>query len=81
VLQWARENGCPWDEKTLTDAAENGHVHVFQWAMDHDCPWDCEEEILKYHPRILKWMKSQFVLSTKIITDDDDDDAGDDDDE
>ena len=26
VLKWARENGCPWDEETCTNAASEGYV-------------------------------------------------------
>jgi hypothetical protein len=26
VLQWARANGCPWDESTCANAAERGHL-------------------------------------------------------
>jgi len=30
VLQWARAQGCPWDEWTCQVAAENGHLGVLQ---------------------------------------------------
>jgi hypothetical protein len=36
VLKWARENGCPWDELTLCDAASKGYFedeetrHIFE---------------------------------------------------
>ena len=40
VLQWARANGCPWDEKTCMHAAEGGHLEVLQWARANGCPWD-----------------------------------------
>jgi len=30
VLQWARANGCPWDEDTCTSAAQGGHLEVLQ---------------------------------------------------
>ena len=30
VLQWARENGCPWDWKTCAWAAEGGHLAVLR---------------------------------------------------
>ena len=29
-LQWARENGCPWDENTCSDAAQGGHLAALQ---------------------------------------------------
>jgi len=25
-LQFAHENGCPWDEDTCLEAADNGHL-------------------------------------------------------
>ena len=40
VLQWARANGCPWDEKTCLGAAEGGHLEVLLWARTNGCPWD-----------------------------------------
>jgi hypothetical protein len=38
VLQWARTNGCPWDEGTCTNAALHGHLEVLQWARSNGCP-------------------------------------------
>ena len=38
VLQWARLNGCPWDELTCILAANNGHLDVLQWARLNGCP-------------------------------------------
>ena len=38
VLQWARENGCPWDEDTCSGAAHNGHLEVLRWARANGCP-------------------------------------------
>jgi hypothetical protein len=40
VLKWARENGCPWDEKTCAHAARGGHLKVLKWARENGCPWD-----------------------------------------
>ena len=37
VLQWARENGCPWDEHTCSAAAKEGHLEVLQWARENGC--------------------------------------------
>jgi hypothetical protein len=42
VLKWARENGCPWDERTCANAAEGGHLEVLKWARANGCPWDEE---------------------------------------
>ena len=38
VLQWARANGCEWNEDTCSDAAEEGHLEVLQWARANGCP-------------------------------------------
>jgi hypothetical protein len=40
VLQWARANGCPWDEYTCSYAAKCGQLGVLQWARANGCPWD-----------------------------------------
>lgn len=50
ILQWARENGCPWDEDTCSFAALNGHLEVLQWARANGCPWN-----VKMHLRSTKW--------------------------
>jgi hypothetical protein len=42
VLQWARANSCPWDEKTGYAAARGGHLEVLQWLRANGCPWDEE---------------------------------------
>lgn len=38
MLQWARANGCPWDETTCEAAVARGHLDVLQWAKENDCP-------------------------------------------
>jgi hypothetical protein len=40
VLQWARENGYPWDSTTCANAATGDHLHVLKWARANSCPWD-----------------------------------------
>ena len=40
LLRWARENGCPWDERTCAAAAAAGNLEVLQWTREHGCPWD-----------------------------------------
>lgn len=41
-LAFAKNNGCPWEEKTLTAVIEaGGAVDVLRWAREeHGCPWD-----------------------------------------
>ena len=36
MLQFAREQGCPWDWATSSQAGRGGHL---QWALEHGCPW------------------------------------------
>ena len=38
VLQWARANGCPWNEHTCENAEGSGHLAVLQWARANGCP-------------------------------------------
>ena len=40
MLQWARANGCEWNEGTCSAAAKGGHLEVMQWARANGCPWD-----------------------------------------
>jgi hypothetical protein len=40
MLKWARENHCPWNDWTCTNAAQNGHLEVLKWARENGCPWD-----------------------------------------
>jgi hypothetical protein len=47
VLQWARANGCPWDETLVNIAAQNGHEAVVRALIElgadvnkaHDIGW------------------------------------------
>ena len=39
MLQWARENDCPWDEETCYAAAESGHLELLRWARENGAPW------------------------------------------
>ena len=40
VLKWAREHGCPLDNRTCNWAARGGQLHVLQWARENECPWN-----------------------------------------
>jgi hypothetical protein len=41
VLQWARVNGCEWNEDTFSAVVGGGgHLAVLQWAWDTSCEWD-----------------------------------------
>ena len=41
-LQWARANGCDWNEFTCSSAAEGGHLAVLQWARANGCEWNSD---------------------------------------
>ena len=58
VLQWARANGCPWDEYTCSYAARGGHLEVLKWARTNGCPWDdriCTNAAAGCHLELLQW--------------------------
>ena len=58
LLRWARENGCPWDERTCAAAAAAGNLEVLQWARQHGCPWDertCAAAAAGQYLEVLQW--------------------------
>ena len=38
ILRYARENGCPWDERTYAVAAEKGYLDILEYARENGCP-------------------------------------------
>jgi hypothetical protein len=42
LLQWAREQGCSWNEGSCRQAARGGHVAMLRWLREQGCPWDEE---------------------------------------
>ena len=61
ILQWARAEGCPWDELTCQGAAAKGHLEVLQWARAKGCPWDestCEGASKNRQVRVLIWARA-----------------------
>jgi hypothetical protein len=42
LVQWLRQQGCPWDERACARAAGGGHLALLQWLRSQDppCPWD-----------------------------------------
>ena len=38
MLQWARQNGCPWNE--IRACPRRGGTWVLQWARQGGCEWD-----------------------------------------
>jgi hypothetical protein len=38
ILQYLRQNECPWDENTLEGAVREKHWEVAVWAAENGCP-------------------------------------------
>lgn len=60
VLQWARHQGCSWDENGIAAAARNGHLEVLKWMRDNHCPWNsrtCEYAARNGHLELLKFVR------------------------
>jgi hypothetical protein len=61
MLQWARANGCPWNEDTCSNAAGAGHLHVLQWVRANGCPWNertCVNAAWGKHFEVLQWTRA-----------------------
>ena len=58
ILQYAHEEGCPWDEAVCSAAAEKGHLDILRYAHSQGCPWDgeaCTTAAIEGHLEILQW--------------------------
>lgn len=40
------ENGCVWDERTCTYAAESERLDVLKYAHQNSCPWDARHAVM-----------------------------------
>jgi hypothetical protein len=61
VLQWARNNSCPWDAYTCEAAAQGGRLDMLQWARTNGCPWDastCTTAVGFRHWAVLQWARA-----------------------
>ena len=70
VLQYAHENGCPWDKYTCLNAAENGHLECLKYAHENGCPWDegtCKTAAKYGHLKCLKYAHENGVLGMKNL--------------
>jgi len=59
-LAWAKDNGCPWVERTCALIAGEGCLEVLQWARERGCPWDgqtCANAALGGHMDVLQWAR------------------------
>jgi hypothetical protein len=70
VLQWARENGCPWDAGTCINAAAGGNLELLQWLREQGGPWNAQTvrslAIACGYMEILQWMKGAGNFLSKI---------------
>jgi len=60
LLAWAKENGCPWIERTCAMIARHGHLQVLRRARELDCPWDvstCAAAAEGGHLEVLVWAR------------------------
>ena len=60
MLEWARENGCPWDSDACMFAAQEGNLSTLQWLRAKGCPWDervCRCAALGGHLEVLRWAR------------------------
>ena len=61
LLRWARDNGCPWDERTCAAVAAGGNLAVLKWARENGCPWDertCATVAVGGNLEMLKWARA-----------------------
>jgi hypothetical protein len=38
ILQYAHEQGCPWDARVLEEATARDDMMMIQYAREHGCP-------------------------------------------
>ena len=60
VLQWARSEGRPWDERTCAKAAMTGHLDILQWARANECPWNgktCAAALMNGQSAVFLWAR------------------------
>lgn len=60
VLQWARENDCPWDERSCALAARAGRLDVLKWCRSNGCRWNgstCSFAAGAGRLEVLKWAR------------------------
>ncbi len=59
-LEWAKANGCLWEEGTCSAVAEYGDLAVLQWARAHGCQWEestCGLAVYWGHMEVLRWAR------------------------
>jgi hypothetical protein len=59
-IQWAIQNGCPWDTHNCSRAAEEGHLDVLKLLRQNGAPWNedtCAAAAYKGYLHVLKWLR------------------------
>ncbi len=58
MLQWARNQGCPWNKGVVSAyAMEKGHKEVIQWLIGQDKM--CAHAASGGHLEVLQWAREQ----------------------
>lgn len=61
LLQFLRENKCPWGIDTIYAALQNGHFNIIDWAIKNGC--EIDEDVYEYLPRMgLNYTKQQVKI-------------------
>ncbi len=61
ILDWLRDNDCPWHEQTFLTAINHGDLYLCMWLKRDGCPWDASTFFMaagknsKLH--ILQWLQ------------------------
>src|SRR5690606_19749185 len=59
LLQWAKDNGCPWNTNTSALIAREGQLSVLQWARENGCSWNAKTSAYAArggHLGVLQWL-------------------------
>ena len=75
-LEWAKDNGCPWQPRMCAQVALGGRLEVLQWAREHGCEWDawtCAKAAEGGHLGMLVWAREHGCVWVGV-----DDDEGED---
>jgi hypothetical protein len=62
MLQWARQQRCPWDMRACSAAASRGHVVVLRWLREQGCPWGtgtCNSAAVCGQLKVLQLLREQ----------------------
>ena len=61
LVQQARDERSPWDERVCSAAAAQGNLSMLRWARSAGCPWSettCSAAAAKGHLHVLRWARA-----------------------